>query len=57
MYKEININNFLYKTLIITNFNSKSIRFFFKSVKNKEGRVSSSHPPCDRQIDILNGSG
>ena len=39
MYKEININKVLYKTLIITNFNFKNIRFLFKSTKNKEGRT------------------
>jgi len=40
LYKEININKFLYKILITDNFNSKSMKFHFKSVKNKEGQTS-----------------
>lgn len=35
MYKENNVNC-LYKILITANFNYKSMRFIFKSVKNKE---------------------
>ena len=36
MYKETSVNKVLYKT---TNFNFKNIKFIFKNVKNKEGRV------------------
>jgi len=36
MYKEMNVSKVLYKTLITTNFNSKNIRFLFKSDKNKK---------------------
>jgi len=36
MYKEISVNKVIYKTLITTNFNSKNIKFLFKSTKNKE---------------------
>jgi len=32
MYKEINVNKVLYKTLVITNFNSKNMRFFFNLI-------------------------
>jgi len=39
MYKEINVNKVLYKTLSITNFNSKSLKFIFKNFKNKNGRA------------------
>ena len=35
MYKKINVNKVLYETLTTTNFNSKSMRFLFKSAKNK----------------------
>jgi len=36
MYKEINVNKVLYKTLTTTNFNFKNMRFIFKNAKNKE---------------------
>jgi len=39
MYKKVNVNKVLYKTLNTTSFNSKSKRFLFKRVKNKEGQV------------------
>jgi len=40
MYKEINVNKILYKTLITTNFYSKSIRYIFISAKiKKKGRI------------------
>ena len=35
IYKKINVNKVLYKTLITINFNLKNIKFLFKSVKNK----------------------
>ena len=44
MYKEINVNKILYKTFTVTNFNFKSIRLHFKSVKIKEGRASPPLP-------------
>jgi len=56
MYKEINANRCLYQTLTITNFNSKSMRFLFKSSKNKEGLVGGlTHPtpPVTHRIDRL----
>ena len=39
MYKEINVNKVLYKTLTTTHLYSKSMRSLFKSVKHKK-RVS-----------------
>ena len=36
IYKKIDVNKVVYKTLTTTNFNFKMMRFFFKSVKNKE---------------------
>ena len=39
MYKEINVNKVIYKTLTTTNFNFKSMKVLFKSAKNKERRV------------------
>jgi len=36
MYKEINVNKVLYKTLKTVNFNSKNMRFLFLNVKSKE---------------------
>ena len=35
MYKEINVNKFLYKIFTNTSFNSKNMGFFFKNIKNK----------------------
>jgi len=53
MYKKININKVLYKTLITTSFNFISIKFIFKSVNNKKERLSESHVAS--QIDRLGG--
>ena len=36
MYKEININKVLYKTLTTINFYSKNMRSLFKSIKSKK---------------------
>jgi len=50
IYKEINVNKVVYKTLTTTNFNSKSMRFLIKSTKNT---VS----PLVRQVCGLGGPG
>ena len=39
IYKEINVNKVLCKTLTTTNLNFKNMIFLFKSVKHKEGWV------------------
>jgi len=40
MYKEINVNKVLYKTLIPINFYSKNMISIYKSVKNKKDGLS-----------------
>ena len=43
MDKKINVNKVLNKTLTTTKFNSKSMKFLFKSAKNKERWASPPH--------------
>ena len=56
MYKEINVNKILYKTLTTTNFNSKNIRFLFKSTKIKKGGLTCPALHVVRMIGVLGES-
>lgn len=53
MHKKNNVNTVLYKSLITTNFNSKSMRFFLKNVKNKEGWIDPPSLNCDPFLSSL----
>jgi len=44
MYKEINVNKVMHKTLTTTNLNSKSMKFIFKSKDDKAGQTAYSNP-------------
>jgi len=57
MYEEINVNRVLYKTLTTTKFNSKNMRFLFKSRGDKMGQPNPFWPDLPLACQKRDGVG